>query len=307
MRLSHAYEAMLFHPKWYHLFPIVILLPLALIYGTGMWIRRKMAKRKTFGLPIVSIGNLIVGGSGKTPFAIAIASRYENVAIVSRGYGRQSKGLVEVSRKGKIAASVAESGDEPMLMAQALPTASVIVSEKRDVAIALAQRQGATLILLDDGFNRVEIEKFEILLEPKKCLNVFPFPAGPFREFFFCKGVADVVAKEGEAFVRKVEFEMLSERMMLVSAIANPERLDPFLPEGVVEKIYLPDHAYFDEVELARRMHLCNAQSLLVTEKDAVKMAEFKLPLSKMKLKLEIDNRIILKIENYIEGFNREK
>ena len=123
-----------------------------------------LPKKKSFNVPIVSVGNLIVGGSGKTPFVIALASRFKNVAIISRGYGRKSQGLVEVSRNGEILVDVRQSGDEPMLMATSLSQASVIVSEDRHKAIELAREQGAKLIILDDGFNRVEIEKFEILL-----------------------------------------------------------------------------------------------------------------------------------------------
>ena len=307
MRLSYAYEQMLFHPIWYDWLFNVLLLPFAVLYGTWMLVRRKTATRKRYPVPIVSVGNLIVGGSGKTPFVIALASRYERVAVVSRGYGRKSSGLVEVSRNGEILVDVRQSGDEAMEMAQALPKASVIVSEKREVAIERAMAQGAKMIILDDGFNRVEIEKYEIILEPERVANPFPFPAGPYREFAFCKRAADIVAKEGRDFWRKVVYEDLQERMLLVTAISDPERLDAYLPKGVVQKVYLPDHAYFDEKELARLMAECDAQSLLVTGKDAVKMADFKLPLSKMKLKLEIKPTIIQQIETYIEGYRREE
>ena len=286
---------------------ILLLSPLSFLYGTGMFIRRKSAKRKDFGIPIVSVGNLIVGGSGKTPFVIALASRYSDVAVISRGYGRQSKGLVEVSRKGKVLASVEESGDEPMLMAQSLSHASVIVSEDRHAAVALAKEQGAKLIILDDGFNRVEIGKFEILLEPQRIKNPFPFPAGPFREFIFCKRAADIVAKEGEDFMRKVSYEALTERMILVTAISDPQRLDKYLPSGVVHRIYLPDHAYFDVSYLEEQMHQYQAKSILVTEKDAVKMDSFKLPLSKMKLKLEIKETVLEKTDRYVKEYGDEE
>ncbi len=304
MRIVQAYEQMLFHPQWYHWLLMVILLPLSLLYGTIMWLRRKLVRRKNFELPIVSIGNLIVGGSGKTPFAIAVASNYEGVCIVSRGYGRKSSGLVEVSRNGNIVASVEQSGDEPMLMAQALPNASVVVSEKREEAIDFAKRHGAKIILLDDGFNRVEIEKFEVLLEPSVVRNPLPFPAGPYREFAFAKRYADIVAKEGRDFERVVTFESLTSRMLLVTAIAHPERLDPFLPHGVVGRLYLPDHAYFDEAVLKEAMKKVHAQSLLVTQKDAVKMDHFKLPRSVMKLELKINNDILYKIDSYIKGYS---
>jgi len=305
--LTAFFEQMFFAPKWYHFPIILLLLPFSILYGVLMLMRRMLVVKNDFGIPIVSVGNLIVGGSGKTPFVIALALRYKEVTIISRGYGRQSKGLVEVSQKGKILTNVEQSGDEPMLMATSLPHASIIVSEDRHRAIDLAKEQGAKIIILDDGFNRVEIEKFEILLEPQVVKNYLPFPAGAFREFWFSKKYADIVAKEGDVFVRKVSFENLSSKMLLVTAISNPDRLDMYLPEGIVQKVYLEDHAYFDEAELFRLMQECEAESLLVTQKDKVKMKDFKLPISEMKLKLEIQDEVFMKIEDYIEGYCSER
>ena len=259
--------------------------------------------KKDFGIPIVSVGNLIVGGSGKTPFVIALASRFKNIAIISRGYGRKSQGLVEVSKKGEVLVDVLQSGDEPMLMAASLPQASVIVSEDRHKAIVLAKEQGVKLIILDDGFNRVDIRKFEILLEPQNIKNYFPFPSGAFREFYFNRKYADVIAKEDDDFERIVSFEDMKERMVLVTAISNPARLDKYLPEGVVEKIYLEDHAYFDEQSLRVILEEYKASSLLCTSKDRVKMEGFKLPISEMKLKLEIQDEVFMKIEDYIQNY----
>ena len=268
-----------------------------------MWLRRKVTKRNTFGIPVISVGNLIVGGAGKTPFVIAVASRYKDVAVISRGYGRQSSGLVEVSRNGQILADVRQSGDEAMLMATALPDASVTVSEERRLAIELAKKQGAKLIILDDGFNRMEIEKFEILLEPGRINNLFPFPAGPFREFLSQRKYADCIAKEGREFVRQVEVADVTEKMLLVTAISNPARLDRYLPPGVVGKVYLEDHAYFDLSTLEGLLKEYEASSILCTSKDRVKMEGFKLPISEMKLKLEIKNEIFTQIDEYIKGY----
>ena len=297
------FEQMFFTPKWYH-YPLILLLsPLSLIYGIMMSVRRMVISQKDFGIPIISIGNLIVGGSGKTPFVIALAKQLEDTVIISRGYGRKSKGLVEVSSKGNILVDVTQSGDEPMLMAQSLPGVSVIVSEDRELAIVLAKEKGAKCIILDDGFNRVEIEKFEIVLEPEQIKNYLPFPAGAFREFWFNKKYADIVAKEGEVFHREVDFEDLNPKMVLVTAISNPNRLDAYLPEGVVHKVYLEDHAYFEEEKLKTLLSDHGAQSLLVTEKDAVKMQDFKLPISEMKLKLEIKETIFTQVDEYIKGY----
>jgi len=303
-KVSSFFERLFFKPSFFDWVLILLLSPLSFIYASIMLIRRLLTFEKSYPIPIVSIGNLTVGGSGKTPFVIALAKAYDNATIISRGYGRQSRGLVEVSRKGKILTDVFSSGDEAMLMATSLKSASVIVSENRNIAIEKAIKEGAEVIFLDDGFNRVNIKKYEILLFPKNIKNYFTFPAGPFREFFFMKYLADLRLYEEEDFKRVVEVENKTDKMLLVTAISNPERLDAFLPQGgVIDKLYLEDHAYFKEDELQERMERLDATSLLVTEKDAVKMQDFKLPLSVMKLELEIKNEILEKIHKYIEEY----
>ena len=307
MFLISFIEAMFFHTRWYH-YPIIILLaPLSLIYGMLMFVRRAVSTKKDFGLPIISIGNLIVGGAGKTPFVIALASEYEDVTILSRGYGRKSKGLIEVSIKGKILCNVDTSGDEAMLIAQALPKASVIVCENREEGIAYAKAQGTKIVFLDDAFSRVSIKKYEILLEPEHIYNYLPFPSGAFREFAFASRHADIVVKENKDFRREVRFENLTSKMLLVTAISNPKRLEAFLPEGIVEKVILPDHAYFNEEILRAKMNDTEATSLLVTQKDRVKMKDFKLTLSLMKLELHINKEICDAVNTYIKGFPNEK
>jgi len=286
---------------------IFLLSPLSLLYGSIMLFRRLITLKKSYSIPIVSIGNLTVGGSGKTPFVIALAARYEDVTVISRGYGRQSKGLVEVSRKGKILTDVFSSGDEPMLMALSLPHASVIVSENRETAIDLAIKQGSKVIFLDDGFNRVNIRKYDILLFPEKIVNYMTFPVGPFREFYYSKHFSDINLYENIEFKRLVNIENQTEKMLLVTAISNPERLEPFLPKNVVEKFFLEDHSYFNELKLKEKLLISGATSLLVTEKDEVKMKGFKLPLSVMQLKLQIKNDVLEKIDSYIGEYKDEK
>lgn len=304
--MTKFFENMMFSPCWYHYIFIVLLMPFSLFYGLVMYLRRVLSVKKDFGIPIISVGNLIVGGAGKTPFVIELASKYDDVTIISRGYGRQSKGLVEVSQKGNILTSVKESGDEAMLMAISLPLASVIVCEDREKAILHAKQNGTKLIILDDGFNRVKIQKFEILLEPLIVKNYLPFPAGAFREFWFMKRYADMCLKEGKDFLREVNYENLSSKMLLVTAIANPYRLDMYLPENIVGKIYLEDHAYFNERELKKLLSECKAKSILVTEKDEVKMTGFKLPLSKMRLKLDINKDIFIQIDQYLNQYKKD-
>jgi len=303
-KLKAFFEQMFFSPRYYHIPFILLFLPLSLIYGIIMSLRRILIKKKDFDIPIISVGNLIVGGSGKTPFVIALSLKYENVTIISRGYGRQSRGLVEVSEKGEILTSVEDSGDEAMLMAISLPKASVLVSEDREKAIKEAKRKGAKLIIMDDGFNRINIKKFEILLEPKEIKNYLPFPAGAFREFYFNRYYADIIAIEEDSFKREVWIENAKDKMILVTAISNPKRLDKYLAlNNIVYKYYLPDHSYFDEEILEALLLKYQAKSILCTSKDYVKMQGFKLEISQIKLKFIIKDEILYQIDKYIKGY----
>lgn len=302
-KITAFIERVFYSPNIFDYFGIIILSPLSLIYGTIMLFRRIFAIKKDFLIPIISVGNLIVGGSGKTPFLIAIASRYPKSCIISRGYGRKSKGLIWVSQEGKILTDVESSGDEAMLIAQNLPQSSVIVSEDRQKAIIEAKNRGAKVIFLDDGFNKVDIKKFEILLSPKNIKNPLPFPAGAFREFAFSKRFSNLFLVEDTDFKREVEYENLTSSMLLVTAIANPSRLDKFLPHGVIDRYYLSDHEFFDEQDILEKMQKVNATSILVTQKDRVKMERFKLPISEIKLKLSFSNSIFDEIDNYIKRY----
>ncbi len=299
------FERLFFAPKGFDYIVIVILLPISLLYGVVSWLLKLFKTPKNYGVKIISIGNLTVGGSGKTPFAIALigyleSRGYKNIYYISRGFGRKSSGLVKVKLDGKIVCRVEASGDEAMLVAKECSSCSVIVSEDRREAIELAKNKGASLIILDDAFSKVDIKKFDILLEPKSLANKFLLPAGPFREFAFAKSRADMVLKEGTDFTREVSYENLSSSMLLTTSIANPKRLDRFLPTGIVGKYYLKDHAYFVKDKILEQIKKHNAQTILVTQKDFVKLEQFKLPTSIIKLKLDINSKALKEIEDYI-------
>lgn len=310
-KITSWYERLLFNPDWRGWIFILLLSPLSLIYSIYMFLRRVFALKRDYSIPIISIGNLVIGGSGKTPFIISLVLRLrvQNIYIISRGYGRKSRGLVEVSRGGKILTDVYSSGDEAMLLALALlkKRVSVVVSEDRVKAINFAKSGGAKVIILDDGFNRVNIKKFEILLFPKDIKNYFPLPSGAFRELYWTKYFANLNLKEDIDFRRIVNIKDKTERMLLVTAISNPKRLDRFLPkEGVVGKIYLKDHSFFDIEFLKERLIEFNAMSLLVTQKDLVKLDTSQLPISLLNLELEIEEFVFKEIDLYLKSFGEE-
>lgn len=267
------------------------LLPFTAIYCLIVWWKRKdgLKKRVAFSIPIISIGNLTVGGNGKTPFCIALAKEYPHCAIILRGYGRKSHGLIVVSERGQITCDAMASGDEAMLYAKALPSATVIVSEDRIEAIKLAKKKGAKLIFLDDGFSKSFIKKIDILMKPmEEPINSFCLPSGPYREPKYLYASADLVICEEMDFKRHVHIEKPTQHMLLVTAISKPSRLEPYLPSALVGKVTFKDHYMYHEKELLQLMEEYQATSILTTQKDAVKMSTFDIPLSILKLDIEI-------------------
>ncbi len=282
---------------------IFALYPFSLIYQAIATLKRKTAKKHDFKIPLISIGNLIAGGSGKTPFILEIAPRYQEVAIVSRGYQRDSKGLVVVSVKGNILVPQQTAGDEAYLLALNLKQASVIVSEKRELGVLKALELGAKIVFLDDGF-RFNFNQFNALLKPK-VPPYYPFclPSGLYRESIKSYEEAHLVITEDKDYQRITSISRPTKRMLLVTAIANPSRLDAFLPKEVVKKLYFRDHAPFNLELLEKEFYQNNATSLLVTPKDLVKLQDCNLPLSVLDLKLEIDPKILEEIDHYIFSY----
>ena len=256
-----------------------------------MYLRFKSKTAEDFGVEIISVGNLSVGGSGKTPLVTALAKKYDDVAIILRGYGRASSGLYVVKDRDSILCDVQRSGDEAMIYAQKLPKAIVIVSEDRKEGIKKAKEFGVTTILLDDAYSKHDILKRDILIEVKSQNNAC-LPSGPFRERLW-KGKRVTLLEEDVDFTRLVTLKEKTERMSLVTAIARPERLDKYLPE-VVNKHYFPDHHSFSKVELEEILLRDKATSLLVTYKDYVKVEDFELPLSLLDLEVSINRKIPL-------------
>lgn len=147
-----------------------LLLPLSHLYGTGVALRLALYRRGLFRVrsaarPVVSVGNVAAGGTGKTPFVRWLAGellrRGRHPSILTRGYGRSSRGTVVVSDGRGTLASVAASGDEPALLARALPAVPIVADARRVRAAARAEtlETPVDLHLLDDGFSHVGLAR----------------------------------------------------------------------------------------------------------------------------------------------------
>lgn len=289
-------EGYLYRPSLVQKILSFFLLPLSWLYCLIAYLRYRRSVPKFFGIPVVSVGNLTVGGSGKTPVVIELAKQFEKPAIVLRGYGRKSHGMVVVKDKSTILCDVIKSGDEAMLYAQSLPNATVIVSEIRERGIAEAASMGCEVVLLDDGYGKHSIDKLDLVIDVVTP-NRFCLPSGAYREKLWSDKRV-VMLYEGRTFKRSVTIRNPTPKMVLVSAIARPERLDPYLPD-VSEKIYFEDHHFFTQGELEAILIQSGATSLLVTQKDFVKMSSFNLNLSVMELSIELDKALINTVKEY--------
>ncbi len=281
----------------------LLLLPLSWLYCVGMFARYKSKTPRDVGLPVVSIGNLTVGGSGKTPLVTALSAGFQRPAVVLRGYGRKSEGMIVVSDGEEILCDVLTSGDEAMIYAQKLHGAVVIVSEVREHAIEKAKAMGCSVVFLDDGYSKHQIKKLDLLIEVQTP-NTACLPAGPFRERLW-PGKDALSVREERDFTRRTELKDATEKMVLVTAIARPERLDAYLPE-VAGKYYFPDHHYFTFSELETILRESGASSLLVTYKDYVKIAHFELPVSLLDMELEIAPSLMENIKAYVNTYYEE-
>ena len=287
-------EEYFYNPNLFQKLVSVLLLPLSWIYCFGMWVRYKTKTPQDFGVKIISVGNLSVGGSGKTPLVTALAQRYDDVAVVLRGYGRQSRGLYVVKDKDKILCNVKVSGDEAMIYAHKISHAIVIVSEDRKKGIKKAKEMGAKTVFLDDAYSKHDIKKLDIIIDVES-KNSSCLPSGAFRERLW-NGKKALILKEGIDFKRVVELKDRCDKMSLVTAIARPSRLDKFLP-NIQNKHYFEDHHPFTKGELDEILKNDGAESLLVTYKDFVKVQSFGLPLSLLDLDVEVDEKIFKMIE----------
>ncbi len=304
-------EQYLFFPNAFQRLISLAFLPLTVFYCMVTAFKRTSAKPLYFGIPVISIGNLIVGGTGKTPVAIALAKDRKNVAIVLRGYGRKSEGLHIVSNKGKILCDIDASGDEAMLLAKSLPNATIIVSENRSKAVVKAKELGCEVVFLDDGYNKHQLEKFDILIRPEiEPTNIFCLPSGGYRETKMMYAFANMILRDGIDFQRIVTFkhnnkviEKLPSNIVLLTAISKHERLLKFLPSNVKVVSY-SDHYYFTKKDIEELKAKYPNYDIVTTQKDEVKLVQFKLSnLYIMHLEIQIDQEKINAIDNFIDSY----
>jgi tetraacyldisaccharide 4'-kinase len=245
--------------------------------------------------PVVSVGNLSTGGSGKTPFAILLGEELKrrNVPfdILSRGYGRTTRGVRLVDPAG----TASDFGDEPLLLSRRLH-APVIVGESRFAAGLFAEKKfGPQLHVLDDGFqHRSLFRDFDIVLFSIADARDTLLPAGRLREPLASLNRADALvftnspgsrsALEGKLLwrvQRGIALENLPSSPVVFCGIARPESfLDQVRKAGVIAAAhrFFRDHHSYTESDVRRLLALQKrhtANGFLTTEKDLINLGPF--------------------------------
>ncbi len=296
--------------------------PLTELYGAASALRNTLFDRGVFKprrleQPVVSVGNLAVGGSGKTPFVIALGELLKERGIrfdvLSRGYGRKTRGVLIVDPDG----NAADFGDEPLLIARRLGVL-VIVGESRYEAGRVAERKlNSQLHILDDGFQHRSLARdFDIVLMTERDFDDQLLPSGRLREPLSSLRRADaVVLPEGLA----ADHPALSQKPIwrikrdLVLPILPPAPFSPIVFCGIARpeqffaqvraagvtpaaEVEFRDHHAYDRNDISRLLGLrgkLGSGGFLTTEKDTVNLGALQVkltPLAVATLKLTLDH-----------------
>ncbi len=274
--------------------------------------RAKASPKKIGGVKIVGVGNIVCGGSGKTPFDVSLArfflSKGMKVAISVRGYKSQlESGVSLISDRQRIFSIAKKAGDEPQLLAEKLPGVPVVVGKNRLLAVRCLQQKFPDLdvIILEDSFQNFAVaHDFDfVLFKAKVGLgNGWCLPAGYLREGKRALAAADCVVVDGEnlqvetlakkcgkqllqgeiaavgffdADGKKVSLQKLtSGKCYAVSAIADPLAFEKSLEKAGV--VLAEKFAFSDHCDFSDLPleKLSSADFLLVTDKDLVKLRE---------------------------------
>jgi len=267
------------------------LAPLGALYGISVAVKAAIARPFDPGIPVICVGNLTAGGTGKTPIAIAIAqasrARGKKPAFLTRGYGGSEQGPALASR----AHNAAQMGDEALLLAR---HAQTIVSRDRAAGARLAKAKNADVLVMDDGHQNFALTKSLSLVVVDAQAgfgNGFQIPAGPLRESV-SQGLkrADAVILVGDgrpdlpgfagpvlrAHLKAEASNLAGQSVFAFAGIGRPEKFVASLESqgaDVIGSCFFPDHHPYEDGEIEQLWQVAGTAALFTTEKDFVRMS----------------------------------
>lgn len=289
------------------------------IFGAGVALRnalydRRLLKVNRLSRPVVSIGNISVGGSGKTPFVIALGEllkqRGTTFDVLTRGYRRKSRAVAIVDPLG----STEEFGDEPLLIARRLQVPVIVGADRYEAGLLAERTFESRLHLLDDGFQHRRLHRdFDIVMLPASDLKDSLLPTGRLREPVASLKRADALVVEDPATAadfgsaiwlvkRGLQLDHSDElRGIAFCGIARPQTFfEDFerLQGGgnVLGRIPFPDHHRYSAADVERLLRIqaqSGAECFITTEKDQINLGSFAGGLGRLKimrLRLQLAN-----------------
>ncbi len=292
-------------PSWWYdvrnAWPAIVLRPFSQIYGAVAARRLRDGPKYRSKLPVICIGNFTAGGTGKTPLAVMLGDRLrrsgETPVVLSRGYGGSLRGPHLVDPKSS---SAAQTGDEPLLLAQHQTT--VIARDRVLGARFIEQRQLGTVIIMDDGLQNPKLAKtlsIAVVDGARGFGNGHVIPSGPLRAPLYeqlglvgaivligggrqslpagLEGASCPVMRAAPEPVGDLGW-LRAQRLVAFAGIGHPERFFALLRDGggeLVETIAFADHHPFsqDDAERLLTRARVHAAALVTTEKDFARLA----------------------------------
>ena len=312
------------HWQTKNILALTLFLP-SCLYALATWMRIKLNKPKKVNVPVICIGNLTAGGSGKTPVSVSIANILKkidkNPYFISRGYG----GSISDVKVDLNMHSPKEVGDEPLLLAKEAP---VVVNHKRYEGAQKAINDGADIIIMDDGFQNPSLYKdisFLVIDGNVGLGNMFPIPAGPMREFLSQgkkRAQAIILLGEDKTNIAK-KFEGMpifygdvvtkdikkeNKNVVAFAGIGRPQKFYNSLEQNgfnIVKSFDFPDHYFYKDNDLKKIINEAEKldADIYTTSKDFVKIPiAFR---NKIKvLEIEIKWRNYNELESFLKALN---
>ena len=302
----------------------ILLLPLSLIWITGTYLKKKFANPIRSQIPVIAIGSAIIGGSGKTPSVIYVCEILEKIGykphVISRGYGGSANEVIKVSPD----MSYSVVGDEAIMMSKYYPT---WVSKNKYNAFAMAEKDGANILVLDDALQSYNIFKnlnIYVYDSIQSFGNKLIVPSGPLRE-----SISSVLNRSQIVFlvntdncpeISKNKFQQNINYEISIKPEMRDKRLMPFAGLGFNKKFFdqlyneglditltkeFPDHHQYSQDDMYTLLDEANKNDsfLVTTEKDHLRIPnEFKSSVGIIYGKMISNNQtnLISEIEKYI-------
>lgn len=271
-------------------FAAYALLPFSWLYNAGYFLKQKLARPYRSSLPVLCVGGIVAGGSGKTPVVHALVKLAReklgciNPVILTRGYGGAVEGPSLVDPH---AHNYTDVGDEALIHATHAPT---IVAKDRAAGLRLAEVMGADLVIMDDGLQNTSVVKtisFAVIDAVYQSGNGFTLPAGPLREpedsaLSRCDAV--ILTNGSSAAAHKTVFETSLDVLsahdreaeyVAFAGLGNPEKFrKTLLREGFKLAAFraFPDHHPYAPEDIEGLLRLAGDKTLITTQKDLARI-----------------------------------